>query len=118
MPYPFEIIAFENHDIYDTNAASTSEDAVKKFVEMCRLYVNPHDVSKRDTDLSKTNMSVIYVDRSGNDKPMMILLNGPIDSALFKTISDEIDKLYIQNCEDCGVEIELTRALCKECANK
>jgi hypothetical protein len=113
----FEILVFENHDLYDSDIA-TQENVVKKFVDMCYTYVNPWDAEERYTHLRSTDKSITYCDRSGNDKSKLVQLIGHVSGKLYDEIRAEIKKLYVSHCEDCGVQVPMNRGLCLECANK
>lgn len=113
----YEILVFENHDLYDSDIADP-EDIVKKFVNMCYRYINPWDVEEWYTCLCSTNKSITYYDRCGSDKPKMVMLVGPVTGKLYDDIKAEIKNLYIKKCDDCGVQVPLNQAVCKECANK
>ena len=113
----YEILVFENHDLYDSDIADP-EDVVKKFIAMCRTYVNPDYVDEGYTELRSTNKSVTYHDRYGSDKPKLVMLIGPVTTELYDEIKEESKKLYIKKCEDCGVRVPRNWCLCKECANK
>lgn len=113
----FEILVFESHDLYDTDIAEP-ENAVNKFVDMCYKYVNPCDVEEKYTQLSNTNKTITYQDRNAGDKPKLVMLIGPVTGKLYDDIQTKIKNLYSSHCGFCGVEIPMTRAVCKECANK
>jgi len=113
----FEILALENHDLYDSDIA-TQEDVVKKFVAMCRTYVNPEYVEEKYTCLSSTNKTISYVDHCGNDKPKLIQLIGPVTKELYNEIKAELKKFYARHCMNCGVEVPETRWLCYSCVNE
>lgn len=117
MSFLFEILVFENHDLYDSDIAN-QEDVVTKFVAMCRTYVNPEYAEERYTCLSKTNKTITYSDRNGNDKPKLVMLIGPVTLELNTAIRAEIKKFYHpdRKCDDCGVSVEPNRVLCRECA--
>ena len=114
----YEILAFENHSLYDSVYVNTDADVVNAFVKMCRRYVNPEYNTEEEVRLTKTKMTISYRDSGGNDKPTMVQLIGVITDELYKTIQEKLKRFYIHNCEDCGVEISLERVVCAECANK
>jgi hypothetical protein len=49
---------------------------------------------------------------------MMILMIGLTNPEMIKSIEEGLRKIYFNNCEDCGVEIDLKWGLCRECRNK
>ena len=114
----YEILAFENHSLYDSVYVNTEEEAINNFIKICRRYVNPEYNPKEEVRLTKTKMTISYRDSGGNDKPTMVQLIGVITDELYKTIQEKLKRFYIHNCEDCGVEISLERVVCAECANK
>jgi len=117
MTFLFEILVFENHDLYDNDIAN-QEDVVAKFVAMCRTYVNPEYAEERYTYLDQSRRTIYYSDRNGGDKPKLVMLIGPVTLELNKEIGAEIKKFYHpdRKCDDCGVSVEPNRVLCRECA--
>lgn len=118
MPPAYEIIVFENHELYDSSYATMPEEAIMEFVKMCKKYVNPLYVSEEETRLTWSSKSIMYLDRGGSDKAMMVQLIGDIPGELYMVLHAEMKKLYRSNCEECSVEIPLKYGLCEECANK
>lgn len=89
----YEIIVFENQDVYDVTTVSELS-VVKKYLDYCERYVNPEYVEKNESVLFHTKMMVSYVDRSGGDKPCNVLLLGAISTELLEEIRHGIDKFY------------------------
>jgi len=59
-----------------------------------------------------------YADRSGNDKPMLVLLIGTITDEMVSDACAGLNKLYVRLCEDCNKnEIPNTKSVCSECEN-
>ena len=114
----FEIIVFENHDPYDGTSDIPADMVVEEFVRMCKIYVNPKFVPKEETSLSFSKMTAYYSERTGNDKPCMVLLVGTITEDMVTIIKNGIANLYIGRCEDCDKEIDLKYCVCYNCANK
>jgi len=114
----YEILVFEGRSLYDKADTSSEKEAITHYMQMCRRYVNPEYNTEEEVRLTKTKMTIFYTDSGGNDKPMMVQLIGVITDELYKTIQENLKRLYIHNCEDCGVEISLERVVCAECANK
>jgi hypothetical protein len=72
----FQIIIFEYQSLYDgTSEIQDEKEAVKKFLDYCEKYLQ---YSKEYTDLSIGDLYVSYVDNSGGDKPLNILLIGKL----------------------------------------
>ena len=114
----YEVIVFEDQSIYAT-AMIPKENLVEAFTNMCVEYVNPEYVPQTQTSLNFGRTFVSYSDRSGGDKPMIVLLTGiTVDSVLISAIKNAIRKKYLRVCEDCGVEVEMKWALCVECRQK
>ena len=114
----YEVIVFEDQSIYAT-AMIPKENLVEAFTNMCVEYVNPEYVPQTQTSLNFGRTFVSYSDRSGGDKPMIVLLTGiTVDSVLISAIKNAIRKKYLRVCEDCGVEVEGKWALCVECRQK
>lgn len=111
----YEVIVFEDQSIY-TTAMIPKENLVEAFTNMCVEYISPEYVPQTQTSLNFGKTFVSYSDRSGGDKPMIVLLTGiTVDSVLVSAIKDAIRKKYLRVCEDCGVEVEMKWALCVEC---
>jgi hypothetical protein len=114
----YEVIVYENQDIYST-AMIPKENLVEAFTNMCVEYVSPEYIPQSETRLNYGKTFVSYSDRSGGDKPMIVLLTGiTVDSVLISAIKNAIRKKYLRVCEDCGVEVEMKWALCIECRQK
>ena len=121
MSEEFEIIVFEHHDPYDGEYVP-KEKAVETFIRMCKKYVNPEYILKKETELNIYKMMVCYTDRSGGDKPSMVSLIGMITPDMIISIKNGITNLYILKCEDCDNEIDLEIdskwLVCADCRNK
>ena len=114
----YEVIVFEDQSIYAT-AMIPKENLVEAFTNMCVEYINPEYVPQTQTSLNFGKTFVSYSDRSGGDKPMILLLTGiTVDSLLISAIKNAIRKKYLRVCEDCGVEVEMKWALCVKCRQK
>ena len=113
----YEIVVFEHNTIYDSSTADSSDKAVKMFVEMCGEFVSPEYVPENETSFNAGQMFLSYADRSGGDKPMLVLLIGTITDEMESTAEEMLKKLYIRICEDCNVaEIPITQGICKACS--
>jgi hypothetical protein len=102
----YEILVFEHNSMYDSCDANY-KNVVKVFVETCRKYVNPEYVEENSTEIGWSNKFVSYADRSGNDKPMLVILIGTITDEMLVEIKEGLKKLYVHVCEDCGNEMVL-----------
>jgi hypothetical protein len=61
---------------------------------MCVRYVPPEYVSEY-TDFQGTERFVKYHDRSGGDKPMMVLMTGIFTPEMISSIKDSLKNAYI-----------------------
>ena len=114
----YEVIVYENQDIYAT-AMIPKENLVEAFTNMCVEYISPEYIPQSETRLNYGKTFVSYNDRSGGDKPMIVLLTGvTVDSDLISAIKESLRKKYLGVCEDCGVEVEMKWALCIKCRQK
>ena len=89
----YEIIVFENHEIYDLTTVSDLT-VVKTYLDYCKQYVNPEYVEENETNLYNTKMMISYIDKSGGCKPCNVLLIGHISSELFEEIRKGLAKFY------------------------
>ena len=113
----YEILVFEHNSMYDTRNANAS-NVLDVFLQACREYVNPKYVGQDSVHLDSSKMFVSYADRSGNDKPMLVILIGTITDEILVAIRDGLKKLYAHFCEDCGNEMTLLRTgdvWCNKC---
>ena len=104
METDYEILVFEHNSMYDTRDANAS-NVLDVFLQACREYVNPEYVGQDSVHLDSSNKFVSYADRSGNDKPMLVILIGTITDEMLDAIRDGLKKLYVRVCEDCGKEM-------------
>jgi len=117
MNQEFEIIVFQNHDLYNSKISS-KEMAVETFIRICKECVDPDYVKKDEADLLFFKMMVCYSDRSGGDKPCKVFLIGMITPDMISSIENSIDNFYIKKCEECDKEIDMEWCLCYDCRNK
>jgi hypothetical protein len=90
----YEILVFEHNSMYDLRDAN-SANVVKVFVETCRHYMNPEYVGQDSVHLDSSERFVSYADRSGNDKPMLVILIGAITDEMVVAIQDGLKQLYV-----------------------
>jgi hypothetical protein len=110
MDPEYEIIVYEHNSMYDSRDANAA-NVVDVFLETCREYVNPEYVNQNYTEFHSTSKFVSYADRSGNDKPMLVILIGTITDEMVVAIQDGLKKLYVRYCEDCGKEMTAARRI-------
>jgi hypothetical protein len=114
----FEIVAFEHGIPYDEKG-TTTENAVKEYVAFCKKWLSPEYVPHAETHTSHGNMYFSYSDQTSDDKPMLLMLIGPLTGAMVIEIKRELEKLYEKHCEACdGLVDNHAFAWCKECREK
>ena len=113
----YEILVYENNSIYDMREAD-STNVLDVFLRMCKEFVNPEYVDKQSTEFDSSSKFVSYSDRSGNDKPMLVILIGTITDEMLVEITEGLKKMYMHFCEDCGHEMVFLRTgvrVCNRC---
>jgi hypothetical protein len=113
----YEILVYENNSMYDMRETD-SANVVDVFLRMCKEFVNPEYVDKNSTEFDSSSKFVSYSDRSGNDKPMLVILIGTITDEMIVAIQDGLKKMYMHFCEDCGKEMVFLRTgvlVCNKC---
>ncbi len=113
----YQILVFENQEIYDSLYVS-ADKAVEEYVERCQYNLPPDCIPRDYTSFDSDKMFVKYSDRCGNDKPMMVLMIGPTTPEMIDSIREGIRRLYVNDCEECGKEIDLKWCVCRECRTK
>jgi hypothetical protein len=117
MDEEYEIIVYEHNSMYDSRDANAA-NVLDVFFETCREYVNPEYVGQDSVHLDSSKRFVSYADRSGNDKPMLVILIGTITDEMLLAIQDGLKKMYMHFCEDCGKEMVFLRTgvlVCNKC---
>jgi hypothetical protein len=111
----YQIMVFQNQDMYDSKIVPANK-AVETYVRMCFEYVPPEYVPEEYSDFHGTERYVKYHDRSGNDKPMIVLMTGIFTPDMITAIEDGLKDFYIRRCEECHVVIEeKDMCVCKRC---
>jgi len=99
-----------------TSEVVPADKAVATYLKMCFKYVPPEYVAEEYTDFHATERYVKYHDRTGNDKPMMILMTGIFTPDMITAIEDGLKEFYIRRCEECRIVIkEKHMLICKTC---
>jgi len=106
----FEIATFENSDLYDGVARVPADEVVKVFLQQYKKYLNPEYYAEDDVWSTRGRLFFSCSDTTGGDKPMKIMLIGPITDELVAEIESAVSKLYIKSCEDCGKEMSKVEA--------
>ena len=89
----FEILAFEYQDLYDGEDTNLS-NVVEKFVAFYKLYFINHEIPNEYISFTSGKSFISYSDKSGGDKPIMLMLVGNLNGTLINEIKLEIEKLY------------------------
>jgi len=89
----YQILVFENHDIY-TSKIVPADEAVNTYVDMCVRYVPPEYVSEEYTDFHSSEKFVKFHDRMSDDKPMMVLMTGIFTPEMIAAIRDGLNNSY------------------------
>jgi hypothetical protein len=111
----YQILVFQNHDMYTSEIVPANE-AVAEYIKMCFEYVPPEYVDEEYSDFHATERYVKYHDRSGGDKPMMVLMTGIFTPEMITAIEVGLKEFYIRRCEECHVVInEKDMVICKTC---
>ena len=106
----FEIATFENSDLYDGVTQVPADEVVKVFLQQYKKYLNPEYYAEDDVWFTLGRLFFSYRDTTGGDKPMTVMLIGPITDELVAEIKELVAKLYIKSCEDCGKEMSKVEA--------
>ena len=114
----YEILVFECNTMYHSKASESEDNALAIFIAFCREFVSPEYVAENDTSFDSSSLYMSYADRSGGDKPMLVLLIGStITDEMRSKAADSLKKMYIRICEDCNIaEIPFASSVCAECA--
>jgi len=101
----FEIAVFEYSDPYDRVSTVPADKVVEKFMEQFRRYLNPEYYPEDEVWFMRSRLFLSYRDKTGGDKPMTVMLIGPITEELVAEIKAAVAKLYIKACPDCGKDM-------------
>jgi hypothetical protein len=111
----YQILVFQNHDMYTSEVVS-ADKAVATYLKMCFNYVPPEYVPEEESDFHATERYVKYHDRSGGDKPMMVLMTGIFTPEMITAIEEGLKDFYIRRCEECHIIMkEKDMVICKTC---
>jgi hypothetical protein len=111
----YQILVFQNQDMY-TSKIVPADEAVATYVKMCFDYVSPEYVPEEESDFHATERYVKYHDRSGGDKPMMVLMTGIFTPEMISAIENGLKEFYIRHCGECNTVMnEKNMNVCKSC---
>ena len=100
MDDTFEISVLENSDPYSGQEMVSRQDVVKEFVKVYKKFLPPKYCEKDDIVSWRGRTWLSYVDKSGNDKPMTIMLIGTITKELEQEIERAVEDIYNPNTEE------------------
>ena len=92
----FEIVIFENYDIYDgIDEIVNEKEAVDEFIKFSKKYVSsiPTYFGKQNTKITFGSIFVGYADISGEDKSKNVLLLGKLSEESKKYIKEQLPEL-------------------------
>ena len=89
----FEILAFEYQDLYG-GLITDSNNVLEEFVEFYKRYFINYELPRESILFNSSIMFISYTDKSGGDKPLMLMLIGKLNKTLIEKIKLEIEKLY------------------------
>jgi hypothetical protein len=93
----FEIAVFEYSDPYSGEEMVSRQNVVKEFVKAYKKFL---PCEKDDIVSWRGRTWLSYVDKSGNDKPMTIMLIGTITKELEQEIERAVEDIYNPNTEE------------------
>ena len=118
----YEIAVFEYSDLYDGDEDVSPDKVICELIVYYTRYFVSRNVDEGDVWLQRGRTWLSYADKAGGDKPMTLMLIGSITDELVANLKEEVKKLYIVKCEDCGIVIPKDRhhnwLICRDCRNK
>ena len=115
----YEIAVFEYSDLYDGAATVPADKVVQSFIEQYKRYLNPEYYAEDEVWFGQGRLWLSYRDKTGGDKPMTVMLLGPITDELVKEIKAAVAQLYIKACPDCGKDMPNVKStkweVCRVC---
>jgi hypothetical protein len=117
----YEIAVFEYSDPYDGPSIVSADKVVEVFMKHYKRYLSPEYYPEDEVWFMRSRLFLSYRDKTGGDKPMTVMLIGPITDELVAEIKAAVAKLYIKACPDCGKDMPNTKstkwevcAICRE----
>jgi hypothetical protein len=105
MDTDFEIAIFEYSDLYDGSSRVPKDQVVNQFIKHYIRYLSPEYYTEEDVWFAQGRLWFSCSDKTGGDKPMTIMLIGPITDEIVMEIKEAVSKLYIKICPDCKKEM-------------
>jgi hypothetical protein len=110
----YQILVFENQRIYDSFYVS-AENPVEEYVNKCATYMPRPNVLPENTRFISDKTWVKYSHKKGGKKPLMVMMIGPTTPEMIDSIQQKLKRIYIDNCEICGKDIDFRHCVCREC---
>ena len=101
----YEIAVFEYSDLYDGAPTVPSTEVVQEFMKQFKRYLSPEYYPEDEVWCSRSRLWLSYRDKTGGDKPMTVMLIGPITDELVAEIKTAVALLYVKRCADCGKDM-------------
>ena len=112
----YEIVVFENSDVWYGGEDVDADKIIWLFIEHYTCYFSPDDVDEKNVWFQGGKSWLTYRDKSGNDKPITIMLVGPITKEFKVQLDEAVQKVYMKTCWECKKEFKhKTWAMCEEC---
>ena len=89
----FEIIVFENQNVYD-KIECERHDVVNKFVNKYYHYFDPHHYTEDSIRFDRGKLYLRYSEAEGGYKPTCIMLIGPITEFLISEVKEGVKEMY------------------------
>ena len=101
----YEIAVFEYSDLYDGAPTVPSTEVVQEFMKQFKRYLSPEYYPEDNVWFMRSRTWLSYRDKTGGDKPMTVMLIGPITDELVAEIKTAVALLYVKRCADCEKEM-------------
>ena len=118
----FELVVYKHFSSYDGALVAGGKEAVAAFVAMCCKYVAPCEVPQEQAVFQARTLVMTYKDLSGNDKPKMVMLMGPLTEEMKAEAQAALAAMYTQECSwyikgggTCKTVVPLGSGVCKSC---
>lgn len=99
MPEVYEIAVFVGQEHY--YGITMTENIIENYMRICMKYVPPTEVPEHEVEFNYGKRFVSYHNRYVCDKPIMIMLIGPVFTAnLIEDIRAALKKLYVSHSEE------------------
>ena len=114
MSDKFEIVVYQYFTRYDCDLVM-KEYAIDRFIELCKMYINPHEVDEKYVEIINGVMYIRYMDLSGDDTSKAIEMIGLFTYEMLQECKRRLKELYIGNCQACTARISNKWFLCEDC---